>query len=86
MIELVYRAFGPIPAFASEPSLLHSRDPAISPPITFYMDDFFGGFASFEELFAFLRNHFLPRVKWARLLLSFKKLRLFVRTAIRLNQ
>ena len=77
MTELVYRAFGFIPEPHSEPSLLHSADPAIPPPLTFYMDDFFGGFKDFENLFAFLKNHFFPRVEWARLLLSFRKLRLF---------
>ena len=77
MTELAYRAFGPIPVPSPEPSLLHSEDPTIPPPLTFYMDDFFGGFRNFEELFAFLHNHFFPRVEWARLLLSFKKLRLF---------
>ncbi len=77
MTELVYRAFGAIPAPLPEPSLLHSSDPEIPPPITFYMDDFFGGFKDFEDQFAFLRNHFFPRIEWARLLLSFRKLRLF---------
>ncbi len=41
------------------------------------MDNFFGGFRTFEELYDFLRYHFLPRVEWARLRLSFKKLQLF---------
>ncbi len=77
MTELIYRAFGAIPAPQPEPSLLHSADPEIPPPITFYMDDFFGGFTDFEDQFCFLRDHFFPRVEWAKLLLSFKKLRLF---------
>ena len=77
MTELAYRAFGPIPTPYPEPSLLHSSDPAVPPPLTFYMDDFFGGFRDFEDLFSFLRDHFFPRVEWAKLLLSFKKLRLF---------
>ena len=77
MTELVYRAFGPIPRPDPEPSLLHSPDPSTPPPLAFYMDDFFGGFQDFEELYAFLRDHFFPRVEWAKLLLSFKKLRLF---------
>ena len=75
--ELVYRGFGPIPALKPEPSLLHSSEPAIPPPLTFYMDDFFGGFKDFQDQFAFLRDHFFPRIEWARLLLSFRKLRLF---------
>ena len=77
MTELVYRAFGALPPPIGEPSLLHSSDPANLPILTFYMDDFFGGFRSFDEQYEFLREHFLPRVEWARLRLSFKKLRLF---------
>ena len=77
MIELVYRAFGALPYPYKEPSLLHSASPDDLPVLTFYMDDFFGGFRTFEELYDFLRQHFLPRVEWARLRLSFKKLQLF---------
>ena len=80
MTELCYRAFGPIPAPNPEPSLLHSSDPAIPAPLVFYMDDFFGGFRDFEDLFVFLRDHFLPRIEWAKLLLSFRKLRLFAKS------
>ena len=78
MTELVYRAFGALPPPIKEPSLLHSGNPNDLPVLVFYMDDFFGGFEGFEELYDFLRYHFLPRVEWARLRLSFKKLRLFV--------
>ena len=77
MVELLYRAFGFIPPPNQEPSLLHSSSPDIPPPLTFYMDDFFEGFKDFNEQFAFLRDHFFPRVQWAKLLLSFRKLRLF---------
>ena len=35
--------------------------------------------ASFQEQFDFLRHHFFPRIEWARLKLSFKKLRLFAK-------
>ena len=35
------------------------------------------GFADFDEQLSFLADHFLPRVEWARLCLSFKKLKLF---------
>lgn len=76
MTECVYRAFGPLPPPIDEPSLLHSGDPMNLPVLTFYMDDFFGGFDSFEELYEFLRTHFVPRIAWARLRLAFKKLRL----------
>jgi len=77
MTELAYRAFGALPPPFHEPSLLHSNNPATPPTLVFYMDNFFGGFQSFDELYEFLRVHFLPRVEWARLKLSFKKLRLF---------
>ena len=77
MTELVYRGFGFIPPPLPEPSLLHSDNPEEPPPLTFYMDDFFGGFRDFEHQFSFLRDHFFPRVEWVKLLLSFKKLRLF---------
>lgn len=63
MNELVYRAFGPVSAPNPEPSLLHSPEPSIPPPLTFYMDDFFGGFKDFEDLFSFLVEHFFPRVE-----------------------
>jgi len=36
MTEAIYRAFGFIPPPQPEPSLLHSDDPAIPPPVTFY--------------------------------------------------
>lgn len=77
MNELVYRAFGALPPPIREPSLLHSSSPTDLPVLTFYMDDFFGGFQNFEEQYQFLRYHFLPRVEWAMLKLSFKKLKLF---------
>lgn len=63
MTELVYRAFNSISASNPEPSLLHSSDPEIPPPITFYMNDFFEGFRSFEDQFVFLRDYFFPRIE-----------------------
>ena len=42
--------------------LLHSTKPASNPaylpPLTFYTDDFFGGFAGFEEQYGFFENGF----------------------------
>lgn len=49
------------------------------------MNDLFGGFKDFEELFHFLKNHFLPRVEWAKLMLSFKKLKLFEESLVALG-
>jgi len=80
MTEAVYRAFGALPPPIKEPSLLHSGNSSTLPPLTFYMDDFFGGFQDFEEQYQFLRHHFLPRIEWAKLKLSFKKLKLFERS------
>lgn len=77
MTELGYRAFGALPPPHNEPSFLHSANHEHLPVLTFYTDDLFGGFRSFQEQYNFLRQHFLPRVEWARLRLSFKKLQLF---------
>ena len=44
------------------------------------MNDFFEGFQNFEDLFRFFRDHFFLRIKWIKLLLSFKKLRLFAKS------
>ena len=53
-------------------------------PLTYFlksdclnMNDLFGGFSSFQELYNFLWEHFLPGIKWAQLRFSFKKLQLF---------
>ena len=77
MTELGHRAFGPLPQPHNEPSFLHSPSPEKLPTLVFYMDDVFGGFPSFQELYDFLRGHFLPRIEWAQLRLSFKKLQIF---------
>src|SRR5215469_630394 len=85
MTELMNIAFGPIPDPYPEPSLLHTDDPIGVPHMVFYMDDLFGGGESFEDLFPFLSYHFLPRIEWAGLRLSFKKLRLFVDEVVSLG-
>ena len=73
MNELMNIAFGPIPAPQPEPSLFNLTDP---PPLKFYLDDIFGGFASPEAAVEYLEQHLLPRLDWARVKISFKKLRL----------
>ena len=77
MSELMNITLGPILEPNSEPSLMHGEpsEPAL---IAFYMDDLFSGHPDFESQFAFLRDHFFPRIKWAKLTLSFRKFRLFV--------
>ena len=41
------------------------------------MNDIFNEFKIFKKQFVFLRDQFFFRIKWARLRLTFKKLRLF---------
>lgn len=77
MSELINITLGPIPEPMPEPSLMHSESPG-PPPVVFYVDDIFCGHEDFESQFTFLRDHFFPRIKWARLTLSFRKFRLFV--------
>lgn len=77
MTKLAYRAFGSILVLNSKPSLLYSPNSVISSPLIFYINDFFESFENFKNQFRFLRDYFLLRVKWIKLLLSFKKLRLF---------
>jgi hypothetical protein len=45
--------------------------------IIFYQDDILEKHKSFENQFFFLKDHFLSRIKWFKLKLSFKKLYLF---------
>lgn len=78
MTELVYKAFGELPDH-NESSLLHATSSVDLPPLVCYMDDFFGGFACWQDLYYFLRDHFLPRIEWSGLRLSFTKLKLFAR-------
>lgn len=63
MTELGYRAFGALSTPHNEPSFLHSSKHKHLPVLTFYMNDLFGGFGSFQELYDFLRQHFLPRIE-----------------------
>ena len=82
MTELMNIAFGQIPPPDAERSLLTLSDP---PPLAFYLDDIFGGYPNFEAQYAFLRDHFLPRIAWARLRLSFSKLSLFQESIVALG-
>ena len=59
MIELMYRAFEAFSYFIKKPSLLHSGSFDELFILIFYIDDFFGGFTSFEEQYEFLQYHFL---------------------------
>lgn len=65
-----------------EPSLLHPTTADDTAPCQFYI---VAGSKSFDDLFFFLEHHFMPRIAWAGLRLSFKKLRPFVPEVIALG-
>lgn len=75
-IELMNIVLGSIPELNSESSLLHSHDRHTTPGVAFYIDDTFGAHASYVEQYRFLRDHFLPRIIWARMRISLKKLKI----------
>ena len=88
MSELMNYTLGPIPYPDPEPSLLHTytTGPDVEPPsASFYVDDIFGGQRDYESMYQFLYHHFFPRIEWAGLRLSFKKLRLFVPSIVALG-
>lgn len=85
MSSLMSLALKPIPEPHAEPSLLHPTTVYDTAPCQFYIDDIVAGSKSFDDLFFFLEHHFLPRVAWAGLRLSFMKLRLFVPEVIALG-
>lgn len=76
MNELGNIAFGEIPSPQPEISFLHSEDPEQPPHMTFYVDDIFPAHASWTNHWSFIKNHLLPRLSWARLKLSFSKIRI----------
>jgi hypothetical protein len=78
MTELVYKAFDSLSSFADfESFLLHSTDSFHLFVLVFYMNDFFDEFQNFDDLYEFLRDHFLSRIEWIKLRLFFKKMYLF---------
>ena len=77
MTELIYRAFEVLSFSIKKLFLLHSIDLNHQSMFTFYINDFFEDFKNFDEQYEFLRTHFLFWVEWAKLRLSFKKLKLF---------
>ena len=77
MTAAVYKGFDFISPPHSESSLLYSNHPSAPPPLSFYTDDFFEGFKGFKTQFTFLRDHFFSRIKSAKMMLLFKKLRPF---------
>lgn len=84
MSTLMNRTLGTIPQPNPKPPLLAGTKDA-PPPLKFYMDDILGGFAGAEKQYEFLARHFCLRIEWARLRLSFIKLRLFVQRVVTLG-
>ena len=78
MTELVYRKFDHFSSSHKKSFLLHSNQVNKLLSLTFYMNDFFDEFISFENQYDFFRNHFFSRIEWIRLRLSFKKLKMFM--------
>lgn len=93
MFELLYLTFGYIPPLpkgehidkdnferfdGSFPSVLEPSSQDGIALVKFYMDDIFTGSKTPEEAYDVLRNHLLPRLVFAKLRLSFKKMHIFV--------
>lgn len=75
MAELGKIVFGAIPEPNPEPSLIGKE-------FDIYVDDMFWGQETFERAFEFVFHHFMPRLAWGMLRMSFKKLQLFMTSII----
>ncbi|KAI0994150.1 hypothetical protein K3495_g14032 [Podosphaera aphanis] len=86
--ELMYLVLGHIPptdTFPGMDSILLPKEPGQLPGAAFYIVDIFSGFQTFEEGYRLLEEELLPRLAWAKLRLSFKKLELFVTETVALG-
>ncbi|KAI0994842.1 hypothetical protein K3495_g13340 [Podosphaera aphanis] len=86
--ELMYLVLGQVPGtdeFPGMESILIPKAADLLPDATFYIDDIFSGFKTFEQGYRLLENELLPRLSWAKLRLSFKKLELFVTSTVALG-
>ena len=84
----MYLVLGQVPAtenFSGMESLLLPKEEEQMPGATFYIDDIFSGFKTFEEGYKLLEEELLPRLSWAKLRLWFKKLELFVTETVALG-
>lgn len=87
MNELRNIAFDSISELNLKRSFLHClKDTVKSPDLAFYIDDIFIGTDSWEKQFDFLKDEFMPRLLWARLSLSFAKIRIGVRKMLALGE
>ncbi|PPJ53210.1 hypothetical protein CBER1_11916 [Cercospora berteroae] len=87
MNELGNIAFGPLKGNPPEPSFLHNTQGPENPPdMTFYIDDMFCGHSSWGKQWAFIRDHLLPRLRWAKLKLSFDKVKIGVSEMLALGE
>ena len=85
--ELMFIGLGYIPPLplefqsegydGSEPSLITSPIDGETAHCKFYIDDIVSAHKTFLEELEFIENHFLPRILWSMLKLSFEKLDLF---------
>jgi hypothetical protein len=88
--ELMYLVLGLIPpnqsgTFSGKESIIVSDAENMLPRCTFYVDDIFLGVQTFDEGYDLLADEILPRIEWAKLKLSFKKLELFVKEIVALG-
>lgn len=86
MNELGNIAFGAIPEPNPERSFLHNEDPEGLHDLAFYIDDIFPAHATWQEHYLFLRDHLLPRLLWARLPLSFGKIKIGLKKMLALGE
>ncbi|KAI1000862.1 hypothetical protein K3495_g7340 [Podosphaera aphanis] len=88
LTELMYIELGEIPhnddGFGAESSLTHGNSPEELATAAFYMDDVFCRTNTYESAYQSLEK-MLCRLRWARLRLSFQKLKLFVNNIIALG-
>ncbi|RKF60580.1 hypothetical protein OnM2_049057, partial [Erysiphe neolycopersici] len=86
--ELMYLVLGWIPPTKTtlgKESLLAANSADALPDCTFYIDHIFSGFKTFEQGYTLLAEKLLPRLDWAKLRLSFKKMELFVTETVALG-
>ncbi|OQO11727.1 hypothetical protein B0A48_03454 [Cryoendolithus antarcticus] len=82
--ELGNIAFGALPG---EPSFLHDERGREHPQhMTFYIDDIFPAHTTWKDHWHFIRQHLLPRLLWARLRLSFSKVKIGLGEVVALGE